>query len=89
MPDAKQILEEVTEELRVAFERMPKPRSMEEGEKFHADLKAEIKAIAEGHGVPFQDWADFEHLKKQGAQLSQESPEELRKRAAKLDKAKP
>jgi hypothetical protein len=55
----------------------------------YATLEAEMKAIAERHGVPFQDWGGYEDLKKQADELSKLSPEELLKRAAEIAKLKP
>jgi hypothetical protein len=63
--DSKQIMEE----MRIAIERYSSPRNWEEADRLHTDLKAEIKAIAERHGVPFQDWGGYEDLKKRAAEI--------------------
>jgi hypothetical protein len=70
MADHKQILDEV----RFAIERRPTPQNWEEADKFHAQLKAEIQAIAERHSVPFQDWGGYEELKNIAVEIDKPKP---------------
>ena len=62
MADNKQIMEE----MRVAIERYPSHWSLEDAEKFYAELKAELQVIADRHGVNLQEWANFSELVQRG-----------------------
>jgi hypothetical protein len=64
--DNKQIMEE----MRIAIERYPSHWSLEDAEKFYAELKAELQVIADRHGVPLQDWGGFHGLLERAAKIN-------------------